>query len=407
LNVQKQSIPVRIAISAMFFVNGAAIASWVLHIPAVQRKLGLSEGVLGLALLAVALGALSMMLITGPLIARVGSRPVTRVAVLALCAAPPLLLLAPNLALLVGALLLLGAGNGAMDVAMNAQAAALEKRYTTPIMSSFHALWSLGGLVGASVGSALLALGWQPVPHVLLSSSVLIGMSLVVGRDLLPAAVDTETGSAAHAGPMMAVPRGPLLGLGLLAFLGLVGEGAVADWSAVYLRNRLGTSASVAALGYAAATLLMATGRFLGDGWVRRFGRVTLVRGSATLAAVGLGAALLFGHPLTAIVGFGCVGLGLANLIPVLFSVAGQMPGVSAGTGIASVATMGYFGFLAGPPLIGFVAEATNLSVGLGIVVCCTALIALRAGSVLRGASAQSLDPVWPGKTAGEMTSAD
>lgn len=377
----------------MFFVNGAAIGSWVLHIPTVQQKLGLSEGMLGLALLAVAFGALGMMLITGPLIARIGSRPITIVGGLCLCAAPLLLLLAPNLPLLLGGLLWLGASNGAMDVAMNAQAVTLEQRATKPIMSSFHALWSIGGLVGASLGGTLLALGFLPLQHVALVTALLAVLAIAAARHLLPASVDVRRLDGANPPPAFALPRGPLVGLGLLAFLGLVGEGAVADWSAVYLRNTLGTDASVAALGYAAFALMMAVGRLLGDALVARFSRLALVRASAALAAAGLGAALLVGNPLAAMLGFGCAGLGLANLIPVLFSVAGQVPGVSAGTAIASVATMGYFGFLVGPPLIGFVAEATNLSVGLGIVVLCTALIALGASAVWQNLQVESPAP--------------
>lgn len=385
----------RVAVSTLFFVNGATVGSWVMHIPTIQTALGLSEGTLGLALLGVAFGALSAMLVTGPLIARIGSRPMSVAGGLCMCVAPPLLLLSPNLGLLTVALLWLGASNGVMDVSMNAQAVILEQRSPRPIMSSFHGLWSVGGLVGSSLGAALLALGISPVQHVVSVAVVLLITMAIAGRFLLPPAEERAIAAQNSTGqnseevepsPALALPRGPLIGLGLLAFLGLVAEGAVADWSAVYLRNGLAARPEVAALGYSAFALTMATGRLLGDWLVARLGRLRLVRISSALATVGLAAALLVADPVAAIVGFGCVGLGVANLIPVLFSVAGQVRGVSAGTAIASVATLGYFGFLAGPPVIGFVAEATNLAVGLSVVVICTALIGVLAHRAIRSA---------------------
>jgi len=217
--------------------------------------------------------------------------------------------------------------------------------------------------------------------------------ALVALRSLLPASVDRASDA-----PVVAVPTGRLLSLGILAFFCLVAEGAMADWSAVYLHETLDTDLSFAAMGFAAFSLMMAFGRFVGDALRVRLHAIHLVRISAALAAVGLGIALLLGHPLAALVGFGCVGLGLANIVPVLFSAAGRTPGVAPGTGIAAVATAGYFGFLVGPPLIGFVAQATTLPVGLGLVALFTALIAVFARSaapadVERTPVAAELDP--------------
>ena len=360
----------RLAVLTIFFVNGAGLASWVAHIPLVKERLELSEGLLGLALLAMAVGALLAMPLMGWLVPRFGSRTLTTVAVMLFCLVLPLPVLASSLASLVAALMLFGACNGALDIAMNAQAVGVEKLYRRPIMSSFHALFSLGGLVGAALGGLVLAAGISPNIHILLATAILMLAAITALPKLLP-----DTMQAVIHGHGFVRPSGPLIFLGLLAFLVLLGEGAMADWGAVYLHSTLGTSAGFAALGYAAFSLTMAVGRFTGDALISRFGAVAFARVSATLGATGLGAALVIGHPLAALVGFACVGLGLSNLVPILFSAAGRASGINPGMAIAAVATMGYFGFLAGPALIGFTAELVSLPTALGLVVLGIALV--------------------------------
>jgi MFS family permease len=369
----------RLAVAAVFFVNGATLASWVPHIPTVQSRLNLSDGLLGLALLAFASGALVGLATSGWLIGRFSSRSVTRVATVLLCASLPWPVLAPRLELLVLALALFGAANGAMDVAMNAQGVAVEERHGAPIMSSFHGLFSLGGLAGAGLAGIALTARLSPTAHVLAATLVLGGVGALALGWLLPGEVDRAPDE-----PKFALPVGPVLGLSILALFSLIGEGAMADWSAVYLRHTLGADAGLAATGFAAFSLTMAIARFSGDRLVGAFGPVRVVRASASFSAGGLGLALIAGQPLAAIVGFGCVGLGLANVIPILFSAAGRLPGVSAGKGIAAVATTGYLGFLAGPPLIGFAADVVTLRGALGLVVLFTALIAAFA-HVIKG----------------------
>ncbi len=366
----------RWAVLAIFFINGLVIASWVAHIPYIKAKFGLSEALLGLTLLVIAAGSVLSLTLVGGLIARFGSRQVTIVSTIAFCAVLPLLLLVPAFPLLLLSLAFFGLCIGAMDVAMNAQAVAVEEQYRRPIMSTFHALFSTGGLAGAGVASLLLSWGISPPAHLLGVALAMGATAIIALRYLLPSNVDQASDA-----PAIALPSGPLLSLGILAFFCLVAEGAMADWSAVYLHETLGTDASFAAAGFAAFSLAMALGRFAGDTLRARLHAVHLVQISAILAAAGLGTALLLGHPMAALAGFACVGLGLSNIVPVLFSAAGRTPGVTTGTGIAAVATAGYFGFLAGPPLIGFVAQVTTLSVGLGLVVLFTALIALSARS--------------------------
>ncbi len=372
----------RWALLAIFLLNGVGIASWAAHVPTIKQKFGLSEAVLGMALLAVAVGSVGALLFGGGLVARCGSRAVTIAGAFGFCAALPLLLLAPTFPLLLPVLALFGACIGAMEVAANVQALGIEERYRRPIMSTFHALFSVGGLLGAAGAGLALARGVAPAAHLIGVALGLAALTAAGMRHLLPAAAGER-----HAGPAIALPTGPLVGLSVLAFFCLVAEGAMADWSAVYLRDRLGADPGFAAAGYAAFSVAMAAGRFGGDALRARLRAVPLVRASGIIAAVGLGLALIVAQPLATLAGFACVGLGLANIVPVLFAAAGRTPGAAPGAGIAAVASVGYFGFLVGPPLIGFVAQLTSLAGGLGLVVVLLALIALLA----RGAA--SADP--------------
>lgn len=367
----------RLAILAIFFVTGMTLASWFANIPLVKARLELSEGVLGFTLLSMAVGAVISMPLTGALIPRIGSRHITGVTAVLFCLTLPLPILAPNLPLLVLALFIFGALQGSLDVAMNAQAVAVENAYGSPIMSTFHGFFSLGGLIGAGLGAMALSIGIAPAYRALGATTL---FTLVAGLSLR-GLVNANAEGDAHT---FALPTGPLALLGLLAFFALVGEGAMADWSGVFLKDSLGTSAALAAAGYAAFSLTMTVGRLVGDRLVRHFRAVTLVRFSALLASVGLGLGLLIATPAAALIGFGCVGLGLANLIPILFGAAGRVPGVNPGTGIAAVSTAGYFGFLAGPPVIGLAAEVITLRGALFIVVLLIGLVALFAHAVKR-----------------------
>ncbi len=369
----------RWAVSATFFINGAVFASWVPHIPEVKLRLGLSDGALGVALLAVALGAIVAMPLSGWLSSRWGSRRVTRLAAAGFCFVLPWPLYAPNLPVLFSVLLLFGFFNSGMDVAMNAQGLSVERRWGKPILSSFHGLWSVGGLAGAGTAAGLIALGVGSRTHLLLFAALFLLAVQAAGQFLLPAQED-----AANREPVFVKPIRALAGLGILALFALVGEGAMADWTAVYLRTVLETDAGTAALGFAAFSLTMAAGRFAGDWLVERVGPRPVLRTGGMLVAVGLACGLAVSNPWAAIAGFGCVGLGLSNSVPILFSAAGRTPGVGPGLGIASVATMGYLGFLAGPPVIGFAADLVGLRWALGLVAAYGLLIAVFAQAVNR-----------------------
>lgn len=366
----------RLAVSAMFFTSGALFANWVARIPTVQQRLSLSNADLGFALLGLAVGALISMPLAGWLSSRIGSRRVTKFAALAYCITLPLLGIATNLALLSFFLIIVGAANGALNVAMNAQAVAVERRYGRPVMSSFHALFSFGGMFGSLLGAAIASLGLTPLAHFTAIATICGLIVHVCSSWLLP---ETITGEA---GPLYARPSKALLALGLIAVCVLLGEGAMADWSAVYLKGTLGTSAGIAAMGYGAFSLAMATGRLAGDKMIEHFGARMMLTLGATLAAAGLGMSLILAQPVPTFIGLACVGLGFSTIVPVVFSSAGRTPGMSSGVALAGVTTMGYFGFLAGPPLIGFAAELMGLRMALWIVVALSVLIALLSRSV-------------------------
>ena len=365
----------RAAITLVFFADGLLIGSWAARIPAVQRQADLTSGKLGLALFAMSLGALLAMPTAGRLSERIGSRPVTLAALAGGAIALALTALAGALFTLAAALFLFGAGFGAVNVAANAQGIALERMSERSILSSFHAAFSFGGLAGAGLGALAAGAGIDPLGH-FAAVALAIGLSalLAAGRLLPPEADDREPT------PILARPQRALLVLGAAAFFTLMAEGAAADWSAVYV-DSLGAGAAVAALAYTAFSLAMASSRVFGDRLNGRFGPVALARGGGLLAAAALALALVSGSTPAALVGFAAMGAGLGVVVPVLFRAAGSTPGVSAAAGVAAVSTIGWFGFLAGPPAIGVTADAVGLRSALVIVVVGTIGLALLAGS--------------------------
>ena len=373
----------RLAVLAVFFANGVVIGTWVVRIPAVQQRLGLGEGLLGVALLGAAVGALAAMPLVGALVSRFGSRRIVGVTALLLVFSLVLPALAPNLFLLMPALVLLGAANGGLDVAMNAQAVAVERGYGRPIMSSFHAAWSFGGLGGAALGGLLASRGVGPVPHF----SAVASLAAIAFIGAYGALLPSHTDASEEGAPAFARPTRALLGLGIISFCVLLGEGAMGDWSAVYLENTLETGPGFAAAGYAAFSLAMAFGRLFGDGLTARIGPARLVRSCGALAAIGLGLALAVGQPLVALFGFACAGAGFSIVFPAALSAAGRAEGMSPGPALAAVSTTAYTGFLVGPPFIGFLAELTNLGYALYLVVALSLAIVIFAGAVKTGAS--------------------
>ena len=363
----------RASVSTLFFANGFIMGGWALHVALAQKRLTDDLGWFGLALTGMAIGPIIAMPLAGALIGRTGSAGVLTL-VTPLCLASFLLpVLAPNLALFALTLVAFGALNGAMDVAMNAHGLAVEGRLKQPVMSSFHAIWSLGGLLGA--GLATLTLGQlAPWRHAALAAGLMLAATLYANRFLLPGDVDKGP-AAAH----FAWPTGATIGLGLLCFIALMGEGAVIDWAAIHLRDAYKVSDDAAGLGYAVFAGAMAAVRFTGDYLRGRFGAVSLVRASAGVTLIGMLCALSAPSALLSVIGYGLEGLGIGNLAPVLFAGGGRREPDNPARGIAAVTTLGYAGFLAGPPLIGLLGRAAGLPLALGVIVLGMAVIMFAA----------------------------
>ena len=359
------------ALRAQFFVAGALFATWGVHVPSLKAHYGLGEQALAIAMLASGAGAVVALLQAGRVLARHAPRRVVPLMAVVCMLAVGSLLLPSRYALLLALMLAYGMAAALFDVAINDEATMIERASGRPLMSGVHGMFSLGGMAGAAAWSVLAPLGVSAGAHLAGASAALGALALVASRFMLGGKRHEQGG-----GTPLSLPHGPLVLLGLMAALGLVGEGAMYDWSVLYLRQELDAPTRIASLGYASFSGAMAAGRFAGD-WVRaRMRPATLLRASGVLGAVGMALALAVPHPAAALAGFALVGLGFANIVPVLFSAAGQQPGIAPAHGIAAVSSVGYFGLMAGPPLIGFIAEARSLTAGLLVVIFFAAVVA-------------------------------
>ncbi len=346
----------RVAVASLFLVNGAIMGAWAPQIPQILPRHGIQEAVMGLLLLGLGLGAVSAMLFAGRLIHRFGSVPVVLGFAVALIAVFPLVALAPTLPTLALAMFALGAAAGCMDVAMNANAVEVERALGRAIMSSSHGFWSLGGFAGAALGGWLIAATGAVTQAVLVSVALALIIALAV--PFLYHAPKTPEAEGGEAPRPSVLPRSPRVWLlGLTALLCMTPEGAIMDWSALYLIDDLGIGTGAAGLGFALFSGAMATMRFAGDAVRNRFGAVRTLRVSALVAAVAMIAASLAPTPGLAMLAFAVAGLGIANTVPILFSAAGNLQGMSPGAGLATVTMVGYAGILVAPSTIGYIAE--------------------------------------------------
>jgi predicted MFS family arabinose efflux permease len=344
----------------IFLVAGIGMAAWAPMVPYAKSRLGLDDAQLGLILLAFGGGSIASMPFVGLLSHRFGHRRVIVLSGLLSCLALPLLALAGSAAMLTAALLYFGVVLGVLDVAMNAHAVEAEQRDGRVLMSGFHGLFSVGGLAGSAGMSGLLALGLPLLACAGVVAMLLAGIVLWQRGGLL---AEAEQGGSA--GAAFRLPRGLVLLLGLMCFVSFLAEGSMLDWSAVFLRDFRGFAASSAGIGYACFSVAMAGGRLVGDRLIQRLGPVWVVRGGAGLAAAGFVLAAGVPWPPLALGGFVLIGLGASNIVPVMFSAAGRLPGVSPAISIATATTLGYAGLLSGPALIGFVAKASSLPLAM------------------------------------------
>ncbi len=338
-------------------MNGFVVGSWAPKIPEFALRLGIGEFALGLMILALGVGSLLAMPLVGAAVARRGSSGIVRGLGFAICPARLWLTLAPTIATAAVAIMILGALVGGMDIAMNANAVAVERRMRRAIMSSCHGFWSLGGLLGAALGGPMIVtLGIAG--HALAVTVLTVLVVLAVSGKIL-----NDAPAAAEPGQALRLPATPLPYLiGVIALFSMIPEGAVLDWGALYLRQETGADLITSGLGFGAFSATMAIVRFAGDGVRNRYGAVATLRACTLIALVGLLLAGLAPGPVTVIAGFAVAGIGIANMVPIAFSAAGNLSGLPAGIGLGIVTFMGYSGLLAAPSIIGFIAEHVRFS---------------------------------------------
>ncbi|MGE7369522.1 MFS transporter [Neorhizobium sp. NPDC001467] len=384
--VTRASAPVvtreRIGVALLFLMNGFMMGAWAPKIPEFAARLSLDEATLGVMILVFGLGSLAMMPVAGSQIARFGSSTVTRFAAVLLTPCLLTLTFVGNVWLGGVAIFLFGGLIGAMDVAMNANAVSVERHMRRAIMSSCHAFWSLGGLIGAATGGFLIdhvGVGTHAVIVTIAAAIMVAAAWPLVFHD---APHPDEDVSSRPRG----LPRSPLPWLiGVLALFCMIPEGAILDWGALYMRNELGASATLSGFAFAAFSLTMALMRFAGDLIRDRLGAVKTLRGCAAIAIIGLMIIGFAGNSTIAIIGFALCGIGISNIVPIAFSAAGNLPGMAPGVGLSIVTTMGYSGILVAPSAIGFIARHTGLGlifVGLSMLI----VIAMAFSSLARHA---------------------
>jgi len=364
----------RIAVSSFFFLAGLCFSSWDSRIPDIQLKLHLDNAALGAVLLGLPSGLLTSLPLAGWLVAKFGSRPVATFAALLYAFTLPLLGLVNAVWQLVTCLFIFGMGGNMLNISINTQAIGTESLYGRTIMASYHGLWSLAGFSGAAIGTLLIGLGWLPYQHFLLITALATFIVLIAGRHLVESDANLPGDQ-----PLFARPDRSLINLGIIAFCSMICEGAMFDWSGVYFQKVVHPPKELVAAGYTAFMATMASGRFLGDWLATKLGIKKILQISGLLTTSGLLTAILFPWLFPAIGGFLLVGAGVSSVIPLVYSAAGRSKVLSPGVALAAVSTIGYLGFLFGPPFIGFIAQAFNLRVSLGLIAVLGSVIVVMA----------------------------
>lgn len=364
-----------------FLITGLAMSAWAPLVPFAQARLGVNEATLGALLLCLGGGSLVAMPLTGPLVNRFGCRKFLTLSLLLMCVSLVFLGVAGTIPTLALTLLIFGMSLGATDIAMNMQAVIVEKASGRTMMSGFHGFYSLGGIFGAVIISGLLWLSLSPFQSLLALSGVLLVMTVCTIPKLLPYGNSPD----GKREPFFVVPRGRVLFLGSLCFIVFLAEGAVLDWSAVFLTQVRAVDPVQAGLGFAFFSVAMTVARLTGDRIVQRLGGKRILLWGGGCAAIGFAIVVSVPSTIAAYIGFVLIGLGASNIVPVLFTAAGNQKSMPMGLAISAVVSMGYAGLLAGPALIGFVAQISSLSFALLTVAVGLVLLAACANKVARG----------------------
>lgn len=354
----------RIALGSLFFLAGLCFASWASRIPDIQIKFSLSEAALGSLLLGLPVGSLAALPLAGWAVHKYGSRNVIMLAGMGYLLFLPLIGFSHSLWMLVPVVVVYGMIGNLMNISLNTQALALEDMYGRSILASLHGLWSLAGFTGAGIGALMIYFEVAPAYHFLLIALMVLLTLLIVKKFIVKE-------KPADSGGGVLVFRKPddlLLRIGGIAFLGMLAEGCMFDWSGVYFKKVVEIGPGLVALGYVSFMGAMASGRFVSDRLTNRYGRILVLRASGLLIFSGLLLSVLFPVPITAIIGFLLVGFGVASVVPISYSVAGRSKLYAPSVSLALVSTISFFGFLIGPPLIGFIAEWLNLKVSFALV---------------------------------------
>ena len=375
---RKPGVPEQVATRLAFFIAGLGMAAWAPLVPFAKTRINIDDGSLGLLLLCIGAGSMLAMPLTGLLTGKFGCRPVILLAGIVLCIDLPLLVIMDSTAGMALALLLFGAAIGMIDVAMNIQAVIVERASGRAMMSGFHGFFSVGGIVGAGGVSALLWIGFGPLQATLIAVVMILALLAIASKNLL-----RENGGDAD-GPMFVLPRGWVMFIGVLCFIMFLAEGSMLDWSALFLSTLRGMDHSQAGLGYALFSITMTLGRLNGDRIVNAMGRYKVLLLGSLCAALGLALAIAIDHVIIALFGFMLVGIGASNVVPILFTAAGNQQAMPANLAIASVTTVGYAGILAGPALIGFIAQLSSLTFALACVAALLLVVTASAKAVTR-----------------------
>lgn len=379
INTQMPLVPGRLeqmSTRIAFFIAGFGLAAWAPLVPYAKARAGLDEATLGLLLLCLGAGSILAMPIAGILATRYGCRRVLVGGTLLICMALPLLATVSSIPLLIATLFLFGAGLGAVDSTVNLQAVIVERASGKTMMSGFHGLFSLGGIVGAAGVAGLLGLGLSPLQATLVVVVITVAALLKAAPHLLPY-------GSKSSGPAFAVPHGVVLFIGCLCFIVFLAEGAVLDWSAVFLSAERGLDEAYAGLGYAAFALTMTAGRLTGDAIVRRLGPTRVIVIGGALACAGLLLATLLPAWETALLGYALVGAGCSNIVPVLYTAVGKQTVMPEHIAVPAITTLGYAGILAGPAMIGFIAHGSSLSTAFILIAVLLAAVAI-SGKILK-----------------------
>jgi MFS family permease len=358
----------RISISAFFFTNGFLYANWTSRLPELQKYFGLNDGQLGIVLFYIALGSIVGMPLAGFLCNKFGSHKMVRIYALLFCIAIPMVAFSQNVWLIKVLFFFLGASSGSLDVSMNSQAVLVERLWGKIIFSSFHAVFSIGMALGAASGSLFSGFGIALQPHLWFWAIVFMVVVASASTKLVKEHPDKSTSIKEKIEGSKWKALIAILPFGVIAFCCMTGEGAMVDWSAIFMNKVVGQSEVISAWAFATFGIAMTIGRTFGDCFIERYGKRKMMFFDAIIATIGLGLSLFFANFTFTFIGFFLVGLGLSTIVPIAFSSAGNLKSVSPSVGISMVTSIGYSGFFIGPPTIGYLSEVYDLSIGLSFV---------------------------------------